>query len=144
MEESVLCSPDNLNRSLYFLNQALSWETIPKMLTSDCFLMLKEDSSNVEIDWSYAVQISKEEFKARLHYDLGCFFFYKENYKLATMHFTQCKHFFDALTETTGLITVDKDDLEGYILACAGGTKKDLLHQLRHSVCNGYTVSKLF
>lgn len=142
MEESLLCSSENLNRSLYFLNRMLSWEKIPKLLTFNCFLMLKENSSNVETDWTHAISISNEEFKAQVHYDLGCFFFYKENYKLATAHFVECKQFFDAIRESTGLITIDRDDLEGYVLACMGGSKKDLLHQLRNSVSSQYTVRK--
>lgn len=139
IEESLLCSPDNLNRSLYFLNSALSWAKTPQMLTFECFLMLKENSSNAETDWANALRISDEEFKAQVHFDLGCFFFYKENYKLATTHFTQCKRFFYAIRESTGLISVDPEDLEGYILACLGGTRKDLLHQLRSSISNQYT-----
>lgn len=142
MEESLLCTPDNLNRSLYFLNQALSWKTTPKMLTFDCFLMLKENSSNVETDWSQAIPISTEEFKAQLHYDLGCFFFYKENYKVATTHFVQCKQFFEGIKENVGLVTIDRDDLEGYILACMGGSNINLLHQLRNSVSSQYTVKR--
>lgn len=144
MEESLFCSPEQLNRSLYFLNSALSWERIPKMLTFNCFLMLKENSSNVETDWSHSIPISNEEFKAQVHYDLGCFFFYKENYKLATKHFVECKEFYKAIRESSGLISIDKEDLEGYILACVGGSKKNLLHQLRNSVSNQYTVKKIF
>lgn len=144
MEESLLCSPEQLNRSLYFLNSALSWERVPKMLTFNCFLMLKENSSNVETDWSHSIPISKEEFKAQVHYDLGCFFFYKENYKLATTHFVECKEFFNAIGESSGLVSIDREDLEGYILACLGGSKKNLLHQLRNSVANQYTVINIF
>lgn len=144
MEESLFCSPDNLNRSLYFLNCALSWEKIPKMLTFNCFLMLKENSSNVETDWSQSIVISNEEFKAEVHYDLGCFFFYKENYKLATTHFVQCKQFFDGIKESSGLTSIDREDLEGYILACMGGNKRGLLHQLRNSVSSHYTVRKSY
>lgn len=140
VEETLLCSPENLNKSLYFLNRALSWENIPKMLTFECFLMLKENSDNVETDWSHAIPISSGEFKAQIHYDLGTFFFYKENYKLATTHFVQCKQFLDAVKGDSGLITIDKDDLEGYLLACMGGSKKNLLHQLRNSVASQYTV----
>lgn len=140
MEESLICSSENINESLNFLNRVLSWEKIPKMLTFSCFLMLKENSSNAETDWAHAVPISKEEFKAQVHYDLGCYFFYKQNYKLATAHFVECKKLFVAIKESTGLITVDKDDLEGYLLACMGGSNKDLLHQLRNSVSSQYTV----
>lgn len=139
-----MCTPENLNRSLNFLNNTLSWEKIPKLLTFNCFVMLKENSSNAETDWNNAVPISNKEFKAQVHYDLGCFFFYKENYKLATAHFGQCKQFFYAIRDNTGLISVERDDLEGYVLACMGGSRKSLLHQLRSSVSSQYTVNFVF
>lgn len=144
VEESMICTPDNLNRSLCFLSQALSWERQPKMLTFDCFLMLKEDSNNAQMSWSSAVEIPMEEFKAQLHFDVGCFFFYKENYSLATTHFMQSKQFCESVRNSTGFLTVDSEDLEGYIIACSGkGSQSNLLHQLRTSITNHYTASSI-
>lgn len=144
MEETLICSQENVNRSLSFLNDSFTWEKLPKMLTFDCFIMLKEDSKNVESNWSHAVPISKEELHAQVHYDLGCYFFYKENYMLATRHFMQSKICFKDLKQTAGFVDIEVEDLDGYISACssqAGEIQKSLLHQMRASITNQYTVS---
>lgn len=142
----MICSQDNINKSLFFLSNSLTVDKLPKILTFDCFVMLKEDSKTIVSDWSQAVQISKEELQAQVHYDLGCFFFYKENYVVARAHFMESRTFFKQLTHTTGFADVDTEDLEGYIAACnmeTADVHRNLLHQMRASVTNHYMVSNL-
>lgn len=144
VEESILCSQENLSKSLSFLTNVLTWDSIPQLLTFDCFLMLKENSNEVQTDWTCAVPIPKEELQAQIHFDLGCFFFYKENYSLATIHFTQSRDMLRSLRDAVGFHTIEPEDLDGYIVACNGGeTPKNLHQQLRISVTNHYKVSTL-
>lgn len=137
----MICSQENLDRSLSFLTQVLASDKLPKLLTMDCFLMLKESSNGVETDWSHSIAMSKEELQTQLHFDLGCFFFFKENYTVATTHFTRSKQAHRNLQNITGFATVDVEDLDGYILACTGAdAQKDLQQQFRTCIANHYMV----
>lgn len=115
------------------------------MLTFNCF-KLPTEKNDLEFDWSSAQSISKEEFCAQLNYDLGTFFFYKEDYNLAREHFSNCLSSYKAMKDNNGFVKFSKDVLEVYVRACSGpsdGSKGSLLEQLNLSVVNQYMVSFL-
>lgn len=112
------------------------------MLSYDCFPCLKEDSTDIKMNWSAAIPISREELLCQLHFDLGSFYFYKENYELATGHFVECKGLIEKVKKGTFCNGLDEADLEGYLVACSAGVtaKPSLLQQMRICITNHYTV----
>lgn len=103
-----------------FLTKALDWESVPEMLTYDCFTLPTESNDAIEFDWSKSKAVSKNEFFSQVNYDLGTFFFYKEEYNLAKKHFSLCLDCFNDSTELNGFFEVDREMLEVYINACHG------------------------
>ncbi|XP_044263221.1 integrator complex subunit 8 [Tribolium madens] len=137
-EENIICSHENVRKTVEFLKSALNWDEVPSMLTFDCF-KLPSETNGLEFDWSSAQSISKEEFCAQLNYDLGTFFFYKEDYNLARDHFTKCLSSYKAMKENNGFVKFNIKVLEVYVRACSGdGSKGSLLEQLNTSVVNQF------
>ena len=143
MEENIICSDDNIERSLSFLTEALMWKSVPLMLTYDCFVAPSEHESQIDHDWKQAVNISRNEFNAQIHYELGMFYFYKENYDMARTHFKSAVECFKQIDENVGFVSVKLGSLEGYLLACTQmeESNKRLLYLLSVSIANQYTVS---
>ena len=113
------------------------------MLTFDCF-KLPTETNDLEFEWSSSQIISKEEFSAQVNYDLGTFFFYKEDYNLARDHFQKCLSSYKSIHESNGFVTLNIHVLEVYVRACNGSTdgpKGNLLEQLNLSIVNQYMVS---
>jgi hypothetical protein len=142
-EENIICSHDNVRKTVEFLTSALSWDDVPSMLTFECF-KLPTETNDLEFDWPCSQPISKEEFSAQLNYDLGTFFFYKEDYNSAREHFSECLSSFRAMKNNNGFVKFNFNVLEVYVRACSGptdGSKRSLLEQLNLSIVNHYMVS---
>ncbi|KAJ8928547.1 hypothetical protein NQ314_018885 [Rhamnusium bicolor] len=141
VDETIICSSENIKKTITFLTDALEWETIPDMLTFNCFKLPTESNDCIEFDWDKSQPISKNEFYAQINYDLGTFFFYQEEYDLAKKHFSKCLQCFVDMPEVNGFYDVDKRMLEVYIHACHGSQemhKGNLLEQLNSSIVNQY------
>ncbi|KAG5899842.1 hypothetical protein JTB14_012313 [Gonioctena quinquepunctata] len=140
-DESIICCPENINKTVNFLTDSLDWDIIPDLLTFDCFKLPTESNDCIEFDWSKSQQLSKKEFNAQINYDLGVFFFYREQYDLAKKHFSKCVELFSDLPKIDGFYDVDKDMLPVYIKACHGSAdiqKGNLLEQLNSCIVNQY------
>lgn len=112
------------------------------MLTFNCF-KLPTETNNLEFDWTFLQPISKEEFYAQINFELGTFFFHKEEYIMARQHFFQSLSNYKNIIKTTGFATLDPNVLQVYVQACSGpseGSKDNLLEQLNYSVVNQYMV----
>lgn len=141
MEENYFCSEENIDKSVAFLNGALTWKEIPLMLSFDCFVMLTEEAEDIEHNWMQAHYISRNEFSAQINYELGCFYFYKENYDLARVHLQNAVEFHNQIIEKVGFCNLKMDILEGYSLACkshVGDKNRDLLHAFSICIANQY------
>lgn len=141
MEESYFCTDDNIEKSLTFLNNALTWKEIPLMLSFECFVMLTENNEGVEHDWQQAQYISRNEFSAQINYELGCFYFYRENYDLAKLHFQNTLEFYNQIIDKVGFANFKTENLEGYVVACrtqTDGSNRNLLHAFSVCVANQY------
>lgn len=140
-DEHIICCPENINKTVNFLTEALDWQLVPAVLTFDCFKLPTENNDCIEFDWSKSEELKRNEFCAQINYDLGVFFFYREQYDLAKKHFSKCFELFADIPEINGFYDVDKKMLEVYIKACHGSAdiqKGSLLEQLNVSVVNQY------
>ncbi|XP_056638700.1 integrator complex subunit 8 [Diorhabda sublineata] len=140
-DESIICCPENINKTVNFLTEALDWEIIPSLLTFDCFKLPTESNDCIEFDWSKSEELKKNEFCTQINYDLGVFFFYREQYDLAKKHFSECLNLFADIPKINGFYDVDKQMIDVYIKACHGSAdiqKGNLLEQLNSSIVNQY------
>lgn len=141
-DESVICTPENVQKSITFLTQALQWEQIPFMLTFDCFQMPTEQNDSIEFHWSNGRTVTRQEFCAQICYDLGTFFFYREEYEAAKLHFRQTDQYIQNGDQSSHFITFDSKVLEVYMNACDPALEshqKTLLEQLNISIVNQFT-----
>lgn len=144
IDESQIFTHDNIKKSLDFLNLVLTWKTLPNMLTFDCFLVLTENNSNIEFDWSKVVPVSKDEYFSQIHYEVAMYYFFKEDYEQATAHFINSMECYKNNRDISGFMTFSLPTLESYLVACntqTNNSKNTLLHQLRISVAFQFTVS---
>ncbi|XP_074035699.1 integrator complex subunit 8 [Leptinotarsa decemlineata] len=140
-DESIICCPENINKTVNFLTDSLDWDIVPSLLTFDCFKLPTENNDCIEFDWSKSQELSKNEFNAQINYDLGVFFFYREQYDLAKKHFSKCLELFSDIPEINGFYDLDKNMLDVYIKACHGSAdiqQGSLLEQLNSSIVNQY------
>ncbi|XP_066143354.1 integrator complex subunit 8 [Euwallacea fornicatus] len=140
-DESIICCPENIKKTIQFLTDALQWDEVPHMLTFECFQMPTEENDTIEFQWTKASVISREEFSAEICYDLGTFFYYREEYEAAKLHFFKCKSFLNSIVKISGFATIDGKVLEIYMKACdpaADVHKKGLLEQLNSSIVNQF------
>nr|CAI5853943.1 unnamed protein product [Callosobruchus analis] len=141
LNENIICSAENISKTISFLVSSLSHSVVPQTLTFDCFPLPTESNDNVELDWSKSQQIEKDEFCAQINYDLGMYFFYREDYELARKHFSQCLYYFKEASVTSTFYEVDRETLEIYVKACQSSSdihKGSLLEQLNFSIVNQY------
>ncbi|VEN57796.1 unnamed protein product [Callosobruchus maculatus] len=141
LNENIICSAENISKTISFLVSSLSHNVVPRTLTFDCFLLPTESNDNVELEWSKSQQIEKDEFCAQINYDLGMYFFYREDYELARNHFSQCLYYFKEASVTSTFYEVDRQTLEIYVKACQSSSdihKGSLLEQLNFSIVNQY------
>ncbi|KAK9890977.1 hypothetical protein WA026_013315 [Henosepilachna vigintioctopunctata] len=119
-EESVICTLENVNNTISFLENCLNWEDVPNMLTFDSFELPTETNGNINLNWSNSEPISKEELVAQVCYELGTYFFYREDYNMATKRFLMCLDAFKAIKNANGFVNFDKEILSVYIKSCCG------------------------
>lgn len=143
LDENIICSPENISKTINFLTSALEWDMVPEMLTFDCFKLLPESEECIAFDWDKSLTISKNEFCVQINYDLATFFFYQEQYDIAKTHFAKSLQCFENMPDSNGFHDVDKHMLEVYLNACQGSAdihQGSLLEQLNMSVVNQYMV----
>ncbi|GJQ85413.1 hypothetical protein Trydic_g23844 [Trypoxylus dichotomus] len=141
MEENYFCSDENIDKSLAFLNNALTWKDIPLMLSFDSFVTLTENDEDIEHDWKQAHYVSRNEFSAQINYELGCFHFYRENYDVAKAHFQNTMEFYNQIINRIGFANLKMENLDGYLLACKtqpDANNRNLLHAFSVCVANQY------
>lgn len=147
IDDCFSCTQDLILLSLNFLNSVLMLNRTPKLLTFDTFVMLNEDSTDVEQNWINSAEMSRHEFEAQIHFDLGCFYFYKEMYYPAKQHFLKCNDEFYLLEANHAFVyaNFDQNYLHGFLFACNApeeGYTPKLLQQLNASIADQYTVRK--
>lgn len=143
IDENLIFSQENMKKCEDFLNNILKSDKIPNMITFTCFPALTESSSNIEFKWSQSISISKEEFLSQIHYELAIYYFYREDYNQAKIHFTNSMENYKNTYNNVGFLTISLPVLESYIVACdpQSNMKNTLLHHLRISVATQFTVS---
>lgn len=119
-EESVICTLENVNNTVKFLENCMEWENIPSMPKFECFQLPTEINEDINFDWTKSESISKEELVAQICYELGTYFFYREEYKLATERFQRCSESLKANKISNGFLNFDKEILDVYLKACCG------------------------
>lgn len=116
------------------------------MVNFECFTLPTERTpEQIDFDWTKCIEVTTKEFATQLNYDLGMFFFYKEEYDSAKKHFGNCMESYEKIGEQKGFLQIDVANLEAYMRACHG-TKhepsgRSLLEQLNSSIFNQYAVS---
>lgn len=95
------------------------------------------------------MDISPFEYEAQIHYDLGCFYFNRENYELAKQHFFKSSESFYSLNIDADLeyASFDMKYLNGYLCACnvpVVDYTPSLLQQMNASIADQYAVSLIF
>lgn len=141
-DETIICGSENINKTIGFLLDALNWEEVPLMLTFDCFKTPTEENDSIDFEWSKGKVVSPEEFRAQICFDLGMFFFYREDYETAKQNFFHCQQFNSAIKERNGFATFNNYTLGVYIQACDPTVDmhtKSLLEQLNNSIVNQFT-----
>ncbi|XP_057327093.1 integrator complex subunit 8 [Microplitis mediator] len=136
----------NVQHSVQVLNQVIQLKEIkPKLLTFDTFQILTEDSSEIKQNWENMQEITVEEFKCQIHYDLATIYLLREEYDIAKYHITQARDLFTTLAQLNTEMSycrVQKDGLDGYCLAtnvAVVGVGLSLTQQLHNSIKNKYT-----
>ncbi|XP_044746312.1 integrator complex subunit 8 [Coccinella septempunctata] len=119
-EESVICTLENVNNTVKFLENSLEWDNIPRMPKLECFELPTEINENIKFDWSKSEIISREELVSQICYELGTYFFYREEYKSATERFQRCLESLKAIKSSNGFLNFDEEILEVYLKACCG------------------------
>ncbi|XP_076267977.1 integrator complex subunit 8 isoform X1 [Rhynchophorus ferrugineus] len=140
-DENIICCPENIEKTVTFLTDALQWEDIPPMLVCDCFNMPTETSEGLDFEWTKGEKVSREEFCAQICYDLGTCFFYREEYELAKQYFNKCYNFYRLVAHQNGFCSIDRSILEKYVQACDSTSDfgaKTLSEQLNNSVVNQF------
>ncbi|KAF5275218.1 hypothetical protein FQR65_LT04252 [Abscondita terminalis] len=139
-DDSLIRSPQNVQKSICFLIDVLTKYEVPNFLTFDCFTMLKEDTENIQNNWNNSVPISNEEFFCQIAYDLAEFYFFKENYEAAASYFNNCMQYYKSIDNSIGYLNINLKKLEGYRLACNAtfDRSESLLQQLHNSTINQY------
>lgn len=105
------------------------------------FQPLTEDSSDVELSWDNCEQISLEEFRCQLHYDLGTYFIFRQETTMAKEHFASCHELLQLCPSTSALCKVARSTLDGYRIACGIYTspaQSSLLCQFHASIQQQY------
>ncbi|KAF5274403.1 hypothetical protein FQA39_LY07283 [Lamprigera yunnana] len=140
LDDSLIRSPQNIQKSICFLIDVLTKYRAPTFLTFNCFTMPKEDTENIEHNWNNSLPIVNEEFFCQIAYDLAEFYFFKENYEAASSYFNNCLQYYKSIEHHIGYLTITLKKLDGYLLACSVSTEKSysLLLQLQNSVINQY------
>lgn len=105
----------------------------------ECFELPTEINENINFDWSKSETISKEELIAQISYELGTYFFYREEYKLATERFHRCLESFNAVRQTNGFLNFEKEILDVYLKACCGP-----FDPFNSSLVNNYMVNLFY
>lgn len=139
-----VCTPELVTASVDFLTAILNSERFPSIPTLGTFRMLTEDSTQVEHDWAHSLEISAYEYKAQIHYDLGCFYFNREKYPVAQEHFMRASESYYGLNVDADLeyASLDVNRLNGYLCACNVPIVEhtpSLLQQMNASIADHYT-----
>ncbi|XP_014662496.1 PREDICTED: integrator complex subunit 8-like [Priapulus caudatus] len=118
--------------SLGILETGLSLIKSLQMPALESFTALREeDDDDVSHSWEKGITICQEELIAQISYDLGCFYFFKEDYKKSSEMFVTTSKMLHKI-DTPKYCIIDKKTLEGYLLATGtvcdepGTTKQEL------------------
>lgn len=144
VDDYFMCTPELIMNSVNFLTNILTSNHFPPVLTFDTFQMLTEDSKEVEHNWEKSIEVSAFEYEAQVHYDLGCFYFNRENYAAARNHFLKSSESYYGLNVDADLeyASFDMRRLNGYLNACDVAVldqNPSLLQQMNASIADQYT-----
>ncbi|KAF4526173.1 hypothetical protein B566_EDAN008210 [Ephemera danica] len=96
----------------------------------ESFLPLSEDSTEMMHDWEAGPLSMAPEIHCQVHYDLGAFYFSREQYERSREHMAQAVKLFSELPENPSFCVVEEKKLKGYCAALGinwGQQKPDLL-----------------
>lgn len=86
--------------------------------TFETFQPLTEDSSDVETSWDRCVQITTDEFRCQLNFDLGVYFIFRQENSIAREHFSACDELHSHCPQDSVYCKVSRSKLDGYRIAC--------------------------
>nr|CAD7454749.1 unnamed protein product [Timema tahoe] len=145
-EEILRSLETQAGNSVEVLGQVLASRRAPRVPAFETFVMLREDSVEVKQDWDSSVEITLLEFHCQVHYDLGRYHFFREDYPQASEHLCCTADLFQQLGSSATppylYCTVREAELQGYSEACnlvPASVGESLLYQLLRCIRDQYT-----
>lgn len=90
-----------------------------RMPVPECFGILTEEKHIPNNKWDNGLEIKREDATCQLAYDLGCIYFFNQQYSLAYTMFKKSSHLFQSMEKVDLVVsTLDKQKLDGYVSAC--------------------------
>ncbi|XP_026281611.1 integrator complex subunit 8 [Frankliniella occidentalis] len=135
LEKQAPGSVDVLHRAVASQPPSIS---IPTFKT---FKPLTEDNGDIDLLWDTCEQLTLDEFRCQLHYDLGVYFMFKQEITIAREHFTSCDLLLSQCTGMSIYRSVSRVKLDGYRIACGVYTppsQSALLCQFHASIKQHY------
>ncbi|KAJ4428910.1 hypothetical protein ANN_25904 [Periplaneta americana] len=143
-EELVRGLESQVSNSIAVLSRVVSLNTVPTVPVFETFVMLTEDSTDARQNWDKSAQVSGTEFFCQLHFDLGSFHFFREEYPLSGEYISKAAQLKQQLgSEASVYCTVSNEDLQGYSEACditaPTASSHNLTYQLHRAIRDQYT-----
>ncbi|XP_021913998.1 integrator complex subunit 8 isoform X2 [Zootermopsis nevadensis] len=143
-EDLVRGLDSQVANSIEVLSRILAGPAIPTVPIFDTFVMLTEDSTDARQNWDKSAEVSSTEFLCQLHFDLGSFHFFREEYSVSGDLFRKAAELRQLLDiESTVYCTVSVEDLKGYCEACditsPTVSTHNLTYQLHRAIRDQYT-----
>lgn len=143
-EDLVQGLESQVANSIAVLSHVVSGTAVPTVPVFDTFVMLTEDSTDAQQNWDKCAEVSSAEFLCQLHFDMGSFHFFREEYGVAGELFHKTAELQQQLDgEATLYCTISIEDLKGYSEACditsPTVSAHNLTYQLHRAVRDQYT-----
>lgn len=134
---------DQCDQAYKFLEEVLEKEEQIRMPLINCFGTVSEELPKPHHCWKNGLLLNKEEIKCQLSYDLGCYYFYREEYKKAGEHFSISSSLYPKMKDSL-YCQIDEVKLKGYYSAVGHLMKQQyipevsLQERLQKSVTHEY------
>ncbi|XP_067145057.1 integrator complex subunit 8 [Centruroides vittatus] len=135
---------EQCDQSCKLLEEVLKKEERIRMPLMNCLGTVSEEAPNPNHNWKNGILLNKEEIQCQLSYDLGCYYFHREEYKKAGEYFTNSSSLYPKMKNSL-YCQIDEAKLKGYFNAVAHLTKRQsslevasLQERLQKSLINNY------
>ncbi|KAK6639269.1 hypothetical protein RUM43_007541 [Polyplax serrata] len=141
---------EQLNDSLEICNKMLNLDSLI-VPTINSFIHIDESTTDINTKWDSGAELSAQELKCQVNYELGCFTFFRDDYVSAKQYFTDCCKLYEELQANVTLqskvqfCNINRQRLEGYCKAFDISFKSedsatpDLYDQFKLSILNQYS-----